>query len=91
MAMFAAYEENKPVWIRAKSGIGYVIDVENMTYNMQTKERKFKVNFIMRSRRKKPAIAKATHFNKEAAIKTSKQMDEFYAKNAEYQFKKALR
>jgi len=45
----------------------------------------------MRSRTKNPAKAKATHFNKEAALKTQQQMDSFYLKNATYQFNKVLK
>jgi hypothetical protein len=45
----------------------------------------------MRGRKQHVAKTKATHFNKEAAIKTSKSMDDFYVKNATYQFKRALR
>lgn len=87
MAMMAAWQEDKPVFIRAKSGVGYVVEVLSV-FNMSSGKRDFKLNFLMRSRRKNPSKMKATHFNKEAAIKTSKQMDVFYKKNAEFQFSK---
>ena len=52
---------------------------------------KVKLDFLMRGRNKFKAHAKATHFNREAAIKTSKQMEVFYKKNAEYQLNKFWR
>lgn len=91
MAMIASYEEKKPVFIRAKSGIAYVVEVKEMNYNMITKKRTFKVDFIMRSRKKNVANAKATHFIKESAIATSKNMDDFYLRNATFQFNKVLK
>ena len=90
MALMASYEEQKPVFIRPKSGIAYVVKVLS-AFNMKEGKREFKLEFLMRSRKKKTAHAKATHFNKEAAIKTSKQMDVFYVKNAEREFNKALK
>lgn len=90
MAMMAGFEEGKPVFIRAKSGIGYVVEVKGV-FNMLTGKRDFKVDFIMRSRKKKTAKAKATHFNREAALKTQKKMDEFYLRNATFQFNKILK
>jgi len=90
MAMMAGWQEGKPVFIRAKSGIGYVVEVKSV-FNMATGKRDFKVDFLMRSRKKKEAKAKATHFNQEAAIKTSKQIEGFYLKNSEYQFNKVLK
>ena len=90
MAMMAGWQENKPVFIRAKSGIAYVVKV-NSVFGTSTGKRDFQVDFLMRSRTKKVAKAKATHFNREAAMKTSKQMEGFYVKNAEFQFNKELR
>lgn len=90
MAMMAGWQEGKPVSIRSKEGIRYVVEVKSV-FNMATGKRDFKVDFLMRSRTKKTAKAKATHFNKEAAIKTSKQMESFYAKNFEFQFNKVLK
>lgn len=90
MALMAGYNEQKPVFIRGKSGIGYVVEVKAV-FNMATGKRDFKLDFLMRSRKKNPAKAKATHFNKEAAINTSKQMDKFYLKNATHQFNKFWR
>lgn len=47
-----------------------------------------KLEFLMRSRKDFNAKAKATHFVKEGAIKTQKQIEGFYQKNAEFQFQK---
>lgn len=87
MAMMAGWQEGKPIFIRGKSGIGYVVEVKSV-FNMATGKRDFKVDFLMRSRKKKVANAKATHFNAQAALKTQKQIEVFYAKNSEYQFSK---
>ena len=37
------------------------------------------------------ARAKATYFNREAALTVQKKMDEFYAKNAQFQFDRVLK
>lgn len=50
-----------------------------------------KLDFLMRERKNFKARAKATHFNKEAAIKTSKQIDDFYKKNFDFQMNKFWR
>jgi hypothetical protein len=49
------------------------------------------MDFLMRSRKQNVAKAKATYFNKEAALKTQTEIDGFYAKNATYQFNKVLK
>ena len=90
MAMMAGWEEGKPVFIKAKSGISYVVEVLKV-FDMTTGKRDFKLNFLMRSRTKKPAKTKATHFNREAAQKTQKQIEGFYIKNADFQFKRVWR
>lgn len=91
LAMISSFEEGKPVFIRSKLGIGYVVQVNKVDYEPGGKNRKISVDFLMRSRSKKEAKAKATHFNQEAAIKTSKQIEAFYIKNSEYQFNKVLK
>ena len=45
----------------------------------------------MRSRKEHKAKAKATHFSREAALKTQQKMDNFYLKNATFQFNKVLK
>lgn len=47
-----------------------------------------KLEFLMRSRKDFNAKANPTHFVKEGAIRTQKQMEGFYQKNAEFQFQK---
>ena len=54
-------------------------------------ETNIKLDFLMRRRKDFNAKAKATYFNREAAIATSKQMEGFYAKNATFQFNKVLK
>ena len=90
MAMMASWQEGKPVFIKAKSGVKYLVKV-NSVFDMSTGKRDFKVDFLMRSRDKKPSKSKATHFVKEAALSTQKLMEDFYAKNAQFQFDKVLK
>ena len=50
-----------------------------------------KLDFLMSRRKDFNAKAKATHFVKEAALTTQKKMEDFYAKNAQFQFDKVLK
>lgn len=50
-----------------------------------------KLDFLMRRRKDFKAKAKPTHFVKESAIRTQKQMEGFYQKNATFQFNKVLK
>jgi hypothetical protein len=52
---------------------------------------KISTELLMMDRTQKVARAKATHFNREAALSTQKLMEGFYAKNAQYHFDKALK
>ncbi len=90
MNLISSFEEKKPIFIETKKG-KFLVEVTDMSYNMGTKKHDFKVKWLMRSRKKNVADIKATHFNQEAAIKTSKQIDEFYNKNATFQFNKVLK
>ena len=83
----ASVKENAPTFIETSKG-KFLVQVKKVTTDAGHKKLKVKMDFLMRSRRQHVAKAKATHFNKEAAIKTSKQIEVFYKKNAEYQIKK---
>lgn len=87
--MAVALKENKQTFINTKKG-RFLVKVNSMEKGSDGK-RKIEVDFLMRHRKKFPATAKASHFNREAAIRTSKQMEMFYNKNATFQFNKALR
>lgn len=90
--MFSSYMENAPTFIKTKKG-SFLIQVTNVSSSIKGKRKgklDFKIDFLMRGRKKHKATAKATHFVKESAIKTSKQIEGFYAKNAEFQFNKVL-
>ena len=52
---------------------------------------KINSQLLMMDRTQKKARAKATHFNREAALTIHKKMDEFYAKNAQFQFDRVLK
>lgn len=95
---FASVKDNKPVFIETKKGTMLVQYKSVKKYKRGNKGKgiskgtfKFTSTILMRSRRLNAAHAKATHFNKEAALKTQKEIEVFYAKNAKYQFEKVLR
>ena len=48
-------------------------------------------SILMMDRTQKKARAKATHFVRESALDVHKKMDEFYAKNAQFQFDRVLK
>ena len=85
--IFASIQENKSVFINSKSG-RFLVKAISVERGGKDKKAKIKVDFLMRHRKQHIAKAKATHFNQEAALKTQKQMDNFYKKNAEFQFSK---
>lgn len=90
MNLISSYEEKKPTFVETSKG-KFLVQVTDIRYNMGTKKHDFKVDWLMRGRKKNVAHAKATHFVKESAITTSKKMDEFYLRNATYQFQKVLK
>jgi hypothetical protein len=90
MNLISSFEEKRPTMIKSKKGT-FVVQVLDIQYNMGTKKHDFKLDFLMRGRKKFKANAKATHFNREAAIKTSKQIEGFYSANATFQFNKVLK
>jgi hypothetical protein len=85
--MIASFDEKKPTFITTKKG-RFLVMVKKVDFNSVTGKHTFELYFLMRNRKDNPAKTKATRFNREAAITTSKQMDEFYLKNANYQFSK---
>lgn len=88
--MVASIQENAPTFIETSKG-KFLVQVTRLSSRIVGKGKgklDIKLTFLMRSRKQHVAKAKATHFNKEAAIKTSKQIEVFYKKNATYQFSK---
>jgi len=87
--VFRAKKKGKHLFINTSKGKA-LIKVKSIKKGANGR---IKINsqLLMMDRTQKKAKAKATHFNKEAAIKTSKSMDDYYLKNATYQFNKALR
>lgn len=90
MNMMSSYEEKKPTFVHTKKG-RFLVQVTDVGYNVVTKKHDFKLDFLMRDRKYNQAKSKATHFVKEAALITQKKMDEFYAKNAQFQFDRVLK
>lgn len=86
---FASAKENKPTFIETSKG-KFLVQVRSITTNSGHSKLKIKMDFLMRSRKNHAAKAKATHFNREAAMKTQKEIEGFYNTNATYQFNKVL-
>lgn len=87
--MMASLNEKSPTFIETSKG-KFLVQVSRLGKKSNGKFN-IKLNFLMRDRKDFNARAKATHFNKEAAIKTSKMMDKFYYDNAQFHFNKALK
>lgn len=87
--MMASAKENAPTFIETSKG-RFLVQVRSIGKKSDGKLN-IKLDFLMRGRKKFKATAKGTHFNQEAAIKTSKQIDEFYLRNATHQFNKVLK
>lgn len=88
---YASLNDKKPVFVNAKSGARYLVQVKSIKRGTKGSRIDIKLDFLMRHREKFNARAKATHFNKEAALKTQKSIDDFYVKNAEFQFNKIIK
>jgi hypothetical protein len=84
--LFASFDEKAPTFIETSKG-KFLVQVKSFKKKANGKL-DIKLDFLMRNRKHNPAKTKATHFNKEAAIKTSKQIEAFYIKNATYQINK---
>ena len=86
---FESFEQKKAFYFNTKKGkilaqvTSYVEDSNGSP--------SIKLDFLMRRRKDFNAKAKATHFVKEAALTTQKKMEDFYAKNAQFQFDKVLK
>lgn len=87
--MFRAFKEDKAFFMNTMKG-NFLVTVRSASSTIDGKL-DFKLNFVMMDRRVKKSKIKRTNFNKEASELTANKIDDFYRKNAEYQFKKALR
>lgn len=85
--MYASEKSKKQVFINTSKG-RFLVQVNSFERGVKGSGPDIKLDFLMRHRKQHIAKAKATHFNQEAALKTQKQMDNFYLKNANYQFSK---
>jgi len=88
--MYSSAKAKKQVFINTSKG-RFLVQVKSFERGIQGGSPNIKIDFLMRHRKQHEAKAKATHFNREAALKTSKQMDDFYFKNATYQFNRVLK
>lgn len=87
MNMLSSFDEKKPTFVTTKKG-RFLVQVLEVKHDFVRNKPIFTLDFLMRDRKKHNAKAKASHFNREAAQKTQKQMEGFYIKNANYQFQK---
>lgn len=85
---YESYQQKKPFHFYSKKNI-FLVQAKSFRQKSETAD--VKLDFLMRRRKDFSATAKPTHFNREAAEKTQKQMEGFYKKNAEYQFNKAMK
>ncbi len=90
LRMVSSLMDNKPVFINTKNG-RFLVKVKSMSSSIKGQKTDIKLDFLMRGRKDHAAHAKATHFNRQAALNTAKEMEGFYIKNAEFQFEKELR
>ena len=86
---FESFDQKKAFHFRTKKGL--VLAQATSFIDGGKGSPKIKLDFLMRDRKNFKAKSKATHFNKEAAQKTQKQMEGFYQKNAEFHFAKVWR
>jgi DNA-binding protein YbaB len=84
--MMASAKENAPTFIETSKG-RFLVQVKSFGKKSNGKLN-IKLDFLMRDRKYFKAKANATHFVKEAAQNTQKQMEKFYHTNAEFQFAK---
>lgn len=88
-AAFAAAKNKKMVSFNSGSG-RYVMSVTSIKKS-RTGDISIKSKLLIKSRRGKPVKITPTHFSQEAAMATRKKVDMFYKKEAEKQFKRALK
>ena len=90
---FASLKDKKPVFVNTRKGRA-LIKVSAIKKRKSGKGKgslRIMSKLLMMDRTQKKARAKATHFNREAALTVHKKMDEFYAKNAQFQFDRVLK
>jgi len=87
---YRAYKENKPMFINSMKG-NFLVKVKSISSTLSEKKLNFDFEFIAMERSKKKTNLKSTHFMEEAGTLTKKKIDDFYKKQAEFQFKKYLK
>ena len=89
--MSTAKSGKKYMLLKTNSNKGMVYEVTNVSTNRRSKKLKFKIKKLYHVRDKDTHKVKATHFMKKSANFVSKDIEKFYKKNAEFQFKKYLK
>lgn len=87
---FASLKDKKPIMVNTKKGRAMIMvkAIKKMKRGSSKGKLQIKSKLLMLDRTVNKAKAKPTHFNREAALKTQKQMEGFYLKNAEFRFQK---
>ena len=70
---------------------GMVYEVTSINQNIKTKKVNFKIKKLYSVRNKKSHNVKSHHFMRDSALIISKNLEDYYYENAEFQFKKALK
>jgi hypothetical protein len=87
---YRAMKEGKPMFMNTMKG-NFLVKVNTVSSDILSRKISFDFSFIAMSRKVKKTNLKPTHFVEEAGQKTSKKLENFYQKNAEFQFKKHLK
>lgn len=85
---YRSLKENKPFFLNTMKG-NFLVKTNSISKDGG--KLNIRLHFLMMDRRVKVSRIKATNFNQEASIKTSKKINQFYIKNAQFQFKKHLK
>jgi len=87
--VFRAKKENKPMFFDSMRG-NFLVKVKRVSKKGRDKV-SIDFKLLMKDRATTPARIKGTHFAEEAAKMSQKKIPDFYLKNAEKQFKRALK
>ena len=87
---YRAMKENKPMFMNSMKG-NFLVRVKSVSSSLSSRKLDFDFEFIAMDRNVKKTNLKSTNFVNEARIKEQKKTDEFYKKQAEFQFKKYLK
>jgi hypothetical protein len=88
---YKSFKGKRPFLVKDKKGRKWIARTKSFKRGVKKKKAKINIEWLMRDRAKKPTVIKRNSFNKKAALQTRKHIDDFYKKNATFQFNKALK